>query len=304
MEWKDIGFVGLGNMGRHMATRLLASDIPVHIFDREQTVIDHATRSGFNIAASLDHLAAAADVIFLSLPTPPAVKAVVTRIASSGSERLRLVVDLSTTGSSVATELAGVLEAKGIGYLDCPVSGGVGGAEKGTLTLMSSGSREAFDGAKPLLDLIGKSIFYVGPVPGQAQTMKLVNNVLSAASVIASYEGLVFGAKAGLDPKQMLDIINCSSGRSFATEVKIPECILDRSFPMRFATELVHKDVKLFCDEAQKLGAPLWLLPVVVNVFAFAMQQGMGKEDYGKVIQIYENWAGATFGHEPNAQSA
>lgn len=296
-ETPELGFIGLGNMGRHMAARLLAAQHRLAVYDVNEAATSELIAQGATGTSSPQELASRAAIIFLSLPTPKTLIDVVsgTNGLLEGSA-IKVVVDLSTCGPSTAWQMERLLADKGIAYIDCPVSGGVGGAQAGTLTLMASGDRATYSNLEPYLQQFGKSIFYLGEKPGQGQTMKLVNNALSAAAVIASYEGLVFGAKAGLDPTQMLEILNVSSGRSFATEVKIPQCILDRSFPMRFATELVHKDVKLFVDEAEKLGVPMWVIPTAMNLFSLAVAQGQGKEDYGHVIKIYENWAGAEFG--------
>jgi len=129
--------------------------------------------------------------------------------------------------------------------------------------------------------------------------MKIVNNTLCAVSIVASCETLVYGAKAGLDPKTMLDVINVSSGRSFATQEKVPQCILNREFPTRFTTDLLHKDIKLCMEEAEKLGVPMTVSPAARQFLAFAISQGDGPRDYAHIIRHIEGWAGQEFGHAP-----
>jgi len=209
---------------------------------------------------------------------------------------VRIVVDLSTTGPTVTDEVARQLECKGIRFVGAPVSGGTVAAERGALTIMAAGPREAYDEVEPVLRAIGKSLFYLGAGPGMGQTMKIINNTLCAVGMVASCEALVFGAKSGLDAKTMLDILNVSSGRSFATLEKIPQCILQRDFPMRFTTELIHKDVKLCMEEAEKLGVTMWVGPAARAFLAFSISQGDGPKDYAHTIEHFEQWAGVQFG--------
>ena len=139
--------------------------------------------------------------------------------------------------------------------IDCPVSGGVGGATKGTLALMVSGPKAEVDALKDVLAVFGK-VFVIGEKPGMAQTMKLANNFLSASAMAATAEAVAMGVKAGLDPAVMIDVINAGSGRSRASDQKFPQSILPRTFDYGFATALMLKDVRLCFDEANGLGAP------------------------------------------------
>jgi 3-hydroxyisobutyrate dehydrogenase len=209
---------------------------------------------------------------------------------------IRTVVDLSTTGPSVTESAAAKLAVNNISWIGTPVSGGTTGAEKGTLTLMASGPQAAYQEVHPILSILGKNIFYLGTQPGLGQTMKIVNNTLCAVSIVASCETLVYGAKAGLDPQTMLDVINVSSGRSFATQEKIPQCIVNREFPTRFTTDLLHKDIKLCMEEAEKLGVPMTVSPAARQFLAFAISQGDGPRDYANIIRHIEGWAGQEFG--------
>jgi 3-hydroxyisobutyrate dehydrogenase len=152
--------------------------------------------------------------------------------------------------------------------------------------------------------VIGKNLFYLGAGHGLGQTMKIINNTLCAVGMVASCEALVFGAKAGLDSSTMLDILNVSSGRSFATLEKIPQCILNRDFPMRFTTELIHKDIKLCIEEAEKLGVTMWVSPAARQFLSFAISQGDGPKDYAHTIKHFEKWAGTQFGAEPGTSSS
>jgi 3-hydroxyisobutyrate dehydrogenase len=209
---------------------------------------------------------------------------------------VKVIVDLSTTGPSVTDSVAAAAAAKQIQWVGAPVSGGTIGAEKGTLTLMASGPTAAFEQVKPLLSVLGTNIFYLGEQASLGQTMKIINNTLCAVNIVASCETLVYGAKAGLDAKTMLDVINVSSGRSFITQEKMPQCVLTREFPTRFTTDLLHKDIKLCIEEAEKLGVPMTVSPAARQFLSFAIGQGDGPKDYANIIKHIEGWAGAEFG--------
>lgn len=288
------GFIGLGRMGYHMAERLLAAKHQLVVFDTDPAALDRLVQSGATAATDVQTLANEVETILLSLPTPDVVSDVA-RAISHG--KARVVVDLSTTGPETSTHIHASLAKEGISFIDAPVSGGPAGAEAGTLAIMLSGEEQAVQQVQPYLDELGRS-FYLGSKPGLGQAMKVINNTLCTVSNVAAFEGLILGTKLGLDSKTMLDVINASSGRSFATEVKIPQCILDRSFPMRFTTELLEKDTRLCIDTAKSNDVPM---PVSENALAFLQQgieRGFGKEDYGRLITILEEKTGVVFGHQ------
>ena len=254
---------------------------------------------GAKSAASARELASQVEIVLLCLPMPRVVADVVAEVAEGG--KVRIVLDLSTTGPSVTKEIDALLAARNIALVGAPVSGGTVAAEKGTLAVMPAGPSQAYEEVEPLLRVLGKNVFYLGADPSLGQTLKIINNTLYATSLIASCEALVYGVKAGLDPKTMLDVINVSSGRSFATLERIPQCALDRSFPLRFTTELLHKDVKMCIDEAEKLGAPMLVSPAARQFLAFAITQGDGDKDNVVPIRHFEQWAGVQFGAKPAA---
>lgn len=296
-----LGLIGLGNIGFHFACRLLSAGHDLYVYDRNEAVQQKLIDKGAKGVASSTALAALADVILLSLPLPGVVVHVATEIAATPERTVHTVVDLSTTGPSASKDVAAILDKAGIAMIGAPVSGGTVAAEHGTLAIMPSGPEAAYRDIEGILRVIGKKIFYLGTDPSLGQTMKIINNTLYAASLVASSEALVYGVKAGLDPKTMLDVLNASSGRSFATLERIPQCVLDRSFPVRFTTELLHKDVKMCIDEAEKLGVPMQVGPAARQFLAFAISQGDGPKDNAHIITFIENWAGVQFGKAPEA---
>ncbi|WP_345246434.1 NAD(P)-dependent oxidoreductase [Pigmentiphaga soli] len=292
-----VGLIGLGNIGVHFGTRLLGAGHELVVYDTSAAAVKRLADKGAVAAAGARDLADRCDTVLLCLPLPPIVKEVALGAGGvANGKAVRTVVDLSTTGPSVTDEIAAGLQARGIDFVGAPVSGGTVAAEHGTLAVMPAGKEEVVERVKPLLRVLGKNIFYMGEAPALGQTMKIINNTLYAASMIASCEALVYGVKAGLDSRKMLDVINASSGRSFATLERIPQCALDRSFPVRFTTELLHKDVKMCIDEAEKLGAPMVLSPVARQFLAFAITQGDGARDNVYPIRHFEQWAGVQFG--------
>ena len=253
---EHFGFIGLGNMGRPMASRLLDAGHTLTVYDIREDAMKPFVARGARAAASPAAVASAAETVLVSLPTPDVVRAVAlgpNGIASGN--RVKTFVDLSTTGSRMAGEIAKGLAEHEIAAIDSPISGGVAGAIAGTVAVMVSGPKETCDALRPAFDAIGK-YFYLGDKPGLGQTMKLCNNLLSAACFAATCEAIVTGVKAGLDAKQMIEVINAASGKNDATERKFPRAVLPRTFNMGFTAGLMHKDVKLYMDEAAALGVP------------------------------------------------
>jgi 3-hydroxyisobutyrate dehydrogenase len=291
-----LGFVGLGNMGGRMAVRLLRAGYELFVFDSRASAAEALVGEGARVAASLADLATSVETVLVSLPTPNVVEEVLTGPAGIGMGAVRIIVDLSTTGPEATERIAATLAERGIALVEAPVSGGTTGAEHGTLTIMLAGPADAVDAVRAALECLGRRIFALGPKAGQAQMVKLINNQLLAASAVAAFEALVLGAKAGLDADTMLAVINASSGRSFATEVKIAECVLDRSFPVRFSTALLAKDVDLCLAEAERRGVPMPVNDCVRRVIVEAVRQGFGELDYGRLIERVERAAGAVFG--------
>jgi 3-hydroxyisobutyrate dehydrogenase-like beta-hydroxyacid dehydrogenase len=200
-------------------------------------------------------------------------------------------VDLSTTGAVMAQRIFKALAARNIVQIDAPVSGGVRGAEKGTVAVMASGPRADVEAVEPALKVIGK-FFYIGERPGAGQTMKLCNNVLSAAATAATSESMVMGVKAGLDPRIMLDVINASSGRSTATEQKFPDVVLPRTFNQGFTAGLMLKDVNLFITEAKALGIPIQVIEAVAALLKLTCDELGPDKDITQIVQPIEARAG------------
>jgi 3-hydroxyisobutyrate dehydrogenase-like beta-hydroxyacid dehydrogenase len=279
-------------MGGPMAGRLLDAGHELCVFDTNPAAIAPLSTRGAKSAASPDVVAAAADIVFTSLPTPPIVQAVC--LGERGilkGTRVKTLVDLSTTGPSVAGVVAKAAAERGVAWVDSPVSGGVAGAMKGTLAVMVSCRKDTFPIVDPVLKTFGKT-FYVGEKPGLAQIAKLANNLLAAAAIVLSSEAVVMGVKAGLDARTLIDIINPGSGRNSATQDKFPRAILTRTFDFGFATGLSYKDVRLCLDEAESLGVPMIAGAAVRQMLAITNAKFGPDSDFTSIAKVVEEWAG------------
>lgn len=287
---EEIGFVGLGNMGAPMAQRMQAAGFPLVVYDTNVDATEILSRNGAVVASSLQEMSEKVRTIFLSLPTPDVVKRVAQDLRGNALVR---VVDLSTTGPEAARKMAKDFAERDVNWLDSPVSGGVSGAVAGTISVMFSGQRKDFDELLPALESIGKP-FYIGDTAGLAQTMKLVNNMLSATAMAATAEALCMGAKCGIDPGVMLDVINVSSGRNTATMDKFPNRVMTGTFDSGFATGLMCKDARLFVQTAGEIGFDVPACAAVLTQWETAVEKLGGDSDFCRIAELAEQRAGIT----------
>ena len=291
-----IGFVGLGRMGNPIGGRLLDAGYGLVVNDTRVDAIEALGGLGATPATSPSEVASAADTVLLSLPTPDVVESVV--LGESGvaqGSRVRTIVDLSTTGPRTAKRIAEKLSGTGVTWIDAPVSGGVGGAQAGTLAVMVSGPREVFERLQPILEVIGKP-FFIGEEPGLAQMMKVVNNLLSGSAMAISAEAVAIGVKAGLDAATMIDVINAGSGRNSATLEKFPRSILNRRFDYGFAAGLMLKDIRLCLDEAEALGLSMPVANAVRALWQRTIDTLGPESDFTRIVETVEKDAGVVVG--------
>jgi len=289
---QTIGFIGVGRMGGAMVERLLAAGFPVAICDTRDAAVRPLSDRGATAVESPAAVASTARIVFASLPTPQTVLDVVRGPAGlREGKAVRIFVDLSTSGAAAAIAIDACLREPGIHALDAPVSGGIAGARAGTLALMVSGPRTAFDQVKAILELFGK-VFFVGEKPGLGQTLKLANNLMSQAAIAITAEALAIGVKAGLDPQLMLDVLNVSSGRNTASADKYPKHVLTRRFDFGFATGLALKDVRLCLEEAAALGVPTAMGSEVVELLRATQEKYGADSDCTCVARVIEERAG------------
>jgi 3-hydroxyisobutyrate dehydrogenase-like beta-hydroxyacid dehydrogenase len=288
-----VGFVGLGQMGGPMTRRLLAAGHSLVVHDVRPEAMDALLAEGAEAAGSPAEVASRAEVVLVSLPTPPVVREVALgRDGLIHGSAIKTYVDLSTTGQTVAVDVAQRLAERAIVTLDAPVSGGVRGAEGGTLAVMAAGPAAELERVCALLKVFGR-VFHVGERPGLGQLMKLANNFLSATAIVATAEAVVLGVKGGLDPATMLDVINAGTGRNTATEDKFPRQVLTGRYAAGFTTGLLTKDLGLCAAAAATLGVSM---PVAAEVYAQwqrAVAELGADADITRIVDLVERAARA-----------
>jgi 3-hydroxyisobutyrate dehydrogenase-like beta-hydroxyacid dehydrogenase len=294
---EHFGFIGVGRMGGPMAGRLLDRGHRLTIFDVSEAALAPLLARGAARAGSSREVAERAAAVFASLPTPDIVRAVALGPAGvvEGGKDGSTFIDLSTTGPRTTEAVAAGLAARGISMVDAPVSGGVAGAQKGTLAVMAACPRDLFTRFEEVLGTFG-TVFHVGEKPGLGQVMKLANNLLSATAMAVSSEAIVMGVKAGLDPRTMVEVINAGSGRNTATQDKFPRAIIPRRFDFGFTAGLMLKDVKLCLEEAEAQQVPMWVGNAVRQLWLYASQKLGPDADITELVKCIEDWAGVEVG--------
>jgi 3-hydroxyisobutyrate dehydrogenase-like beta-hydroxyacid dehydrogenase len=300
----DIGFIGLGKMGFPMARRLIEGGHQLIVFDTRKEAADRLVAMGAAAVSSPKEVADRVESVMASLPSLQASLEVAT--AHNGvieGNRVKRFVDLSTVGSHMAVRIHDLLKKRDIVQIDSPVSGGVGGAEKGTLAVMVSGPKADAEAVRPALEIIGK-VFFIGEKPGSAQTMKLANNFLSATAVAATSEAVVMGVKSGLDPNVMIEVINAGSGMNTASRDKFPRAILPRSFDFGFTTGLMVKDVRLCLEEMKSLGLSMEVAEAVGRLWEAVIHDMGAESDFTTAIKPIEKAAGVVVGGAKGGHAA
>ena len=296
MAVENLGFVGVGRMGGRMARRLVDAGHQLTICDTEAAAVKALTDLGAVAVGSPSEVGSAAEVVFVSLPTPSIVETVA--LGPNGiaeGTKVKIFIDTSTTGAIYAKKIAKGLATKDIVSVDSPVSGGLAGAANGTLALMLACPEEVFKRLKPVMEVLGRP-FFIGPKPAQGQTMKLLNNLLSATAMAISSEAIVMGTKAGLDPNLIIEVINAGTGKNSATESKIPKFVIPRKFNLGFPIGLLNKDVRLCLDEADAMGMPMIVGTAVRQLLAITSASEGRDADMTEIVRTLERWADVEVG--------
>jgi 3-hydroxyisobutyrate dehydrogenase len=293
----QIGFIGIGVMGRPMTLNLLQAGHRVTVFARnpEKPEVQEVLQAGARLAPSSRAVAIASDIVITMVPNSSQVEEVVAgpQGVLEGARKGLIIIDMSTIAPSVSRKLAEVAAQSGVHFLDAPVSGGSQGAVNATLTIMVGGRREIFEQARPVLEAMGKpeNIFYVGP-QGAGEVVKLVNNILSGAIAATIAEAFVLGVKAGADVDTMARIIGVSTGASWQLSNQFPMRAFNGSFQPGFMTDLLHKDLGLALDLAAELRTPAAMTALTRQMYEMARASGFGREDYTSLMKVLEEMAG------------
>lgn len=287
------GFIGVGNMGNPMAFNVLKAGFAMTVFDVNARAMENLIQAGARKAGSAPEVVDGADIVLTSLPASPDVEAVY--LEPGGLvDRARpgtILVDLSSVLPATPKKIEPRAKARGVHFLEAPVSGGVTGARAATLAIMVGGDAEPLSRAQPVLRTIGPNIFHVGAV-GAGNTMKAINNMMSCVNALAMMEGLVLGVKAGLDPMTIYEVVRASSGGSKALE-RIPRAILPRNFAPGFKVALMNKDLDTFNSIARELHVPVSFSNVAQRYEQAALAAGLGEQDTSSVLTIIERLAAA-----------
>lgn len=287
----DTGFIGTGTIGAPIAAHLITDAGGLRVFDTNEDAMQALVAKGARRAGSIEELAVECSTVFLSLPGPVQIESVV--LGDDGllahADTLSTIVDLSTNSIALNREICTRARAAGIHYLDAPVSGGKAGARDGTLAIMVGGDEAAFTRVRPLLERFGRNIFYLGPA-GAGTMAKLINNQLFLAASVLVQEGFVMGAKAGVDPDTLSDVLKASSASAL---MRLAPMALSRNFDLGvFALSIAAKDIAVAIDSADALGAEVPLAKAASAVYQRAVGDGYGQEDFYATLKVLEASAG------------
>lgn len=286
----SLGFIGLGNIGARVLAHLVDAGHDVAVFDLNKAALDAAEARGARVVTSPAEAAAGTEAVFLSLPTPAIVAAVVEEILGVASKGL-VIVDHSTIDPNTSRQLAATAAEVGVDFLDAPVSGGVQGAEAGTLAIMVGGDGEALDKVRPYVDTYAGNIALVGG-SGSGQVVKLANNLITAINIVALGEALTTTVRAGVDLDTAVGVLSKSSANSNVLSNYFPRTLFTSERPTGFALDFMHKDLGLFLDSASHGPIPTPVSSLVRDLFSIGRQQGRGGKDFTSVVEFYEDFAG------------
>jgi 3-hydroxyisobutyrate dehydrogenase-like beta-hydroxyacid dehydrogenase len=273
---EQIGFVGTGAMGGGMAHCLLKAGFPVTVYDVNPAAVAALKQEGAAVAADPQGVADAAAVVFACLPSQAVSRDVAGQVARGRA--VKLYIECSTIGTATMAAVEDQVKAAGIALVDAPISGGPQAARAGTLSTILSGAAADIERALPAIRSFAPHVFVIGDRPGQAQIAKLINNLLSSASKVVTFEGMAMAIKAGLDPQRVNEFINVSTGRNMATMDTFPSRLL-QLFRARGKKSIGAKDTELFIAEAERLGVPVWTAPSVLALHEEGQSYGVAPRE-------------------------
>jgi 3-hydroxyisobutyrate dehydrogenase len=289
-----VAFLGLGAIGTPMARHLVAPSFELAVWNRTRARAEAFARdTAARVARTPADAARGAAFVVTCLPTSQDVEALLDGPDGllAGLARGAMLIDCTSGDPTTSRRIAARLAEHDIAFIDAPVSGGTIGAERGTLTVMCGGDAAAFERARPVIDAFGEKLVHCGPV-GSGDALKSVNNALLAVHIWATGEGIAALAKAGVSPAVALDVINASSGRSFASQQLFPERILTRAFPRTFRLALLDKDAGIAAGVAREQRVPSPLLQLTSELFRAAHTMLGEDADHVEAVRVIEQWAG------------
>jgi 2-hydroxy-3-oxopropionate reductase len=285
-------------MGHPIARRLVERNYSLVLHDADPAAQKAMAGLGADAAASPMAVANAADVVVVCLPRPDIVREVA--LGSHGvieGTRARYLIDISTTGTSVAREIDAAFKARGKAFVDAPVTGSVAGAISGKLTVIVGAAPQDREAVLPVLKCIGETVVVAGDRPGDGQMLKTINNLLSFIALEATAEAMVLGTRYGLKPETMLQVFNAGTGRNSATQDKFPKSVLPRTFDFGFPVWGVNKDIGLCLEEADRLGVPMPVGYAAQQIWRAAAGE-MKNDDMTSIVKLFERWVGVVVNGE------
>jgi 2-hydroxy-3-oxopropionate reductase len=296
---ETIGFIGLGVMGAPMARNLLEAGHTLVVHSRSPGPVESLTEAGAEAVPGPREVAERADVVITMLPDSPAVEAVVLGEGGvlEGASEGDLLIDMSTIHPTVAEAVARAGGERGVGVVDAPVSGGDVGAREGTLSIMVGGEDDDVERARPLLEVLGKTIVHVGG-HGAGQVVKACNQVVVAVTIAAVSEALVLGSKAGVDPERILDVLGGGMAGNRVMEVRRRN-FLEHDFTPGFRIDLHHKDLNIALESGDAYGVPLPVTGMVQQGMRALRARGHGGDDHSGLLQLVEELAAHRIGEPP-----
>lgn len=290
---EKLGFAGIGLMGTPMSRRLVAAGHQLVVYDVKPEAMAPLLALGAEAAASPADLAERCRKVITMLPNSAIVEEVVLGPSglAEGFAPGSVLMDMSSAIPTSTRKIAAALAEKSVETIDAPVSGGPVGAADGTLTIMVGGEEEVYQACLPVLQAMGRNIFYIGPA-GSGHTMKAINNMLSAVNILAACEGLVLGVKAGLSLEKIVEVVSTGSGRSYAIDTKAARQVLANNYQPGFTTDLMYKDVDIATTLGRQLGVPLLAGNLALQMLGIARGRGMNALDNMCVIKLIEEAAG------------
>ena len=286
---KNIGFIGLGVMGGAMAGHLLKAGQRVEVYTRTKSKAESLLKAGATWAATPAALAKDSDIIFTMVGYPSDVEEIYFGDAGliANARPGTLLIDTTTSSPELAARIYAAAAARGIAALDAPVSGGDTGAKNATLTIMVGGDEMAFDSAKPLLDILGKTVIRQGG-PGMGQHTKMANQISIAANLMGAIESVTYARAAGLEPRKVLLSIGSGSAGSWQLNNMVPR-VLDGDFAPGFYVKHFLKDLRIALDAAKRMRVKLPLLELAEALFEKLSAEGMGDLGTQALYKLYEN---------------
>ncbi|MGE4220956.1 MAG: NAD(P)-dependent oxidoreductase [Alphaproteobacteria bacterium] len=283
------GFIGAGSMGLGIAGNILGKLRGLTVYDIDPARIQPLAERQARVAASPREVADREAVVLQCLPSNKALDAVVNGPNGvKGGKAMKVFVNLGVTGRATVEAIAESLGEAGVAVVDAPISGGSLRAREGTLTIMVSGDPAAIEMARPMLEAASTKIVHIGDKPGQAQMMKLVNNIISAGNFAVAAEAMLLGAKAGLNPETMLEVINSGTAQNSATLAKIPGHVLTRGFDYGSKLHIIRKDLVEWLHETEAAGVPSPTCLAARQMFETAAAMLGDQADFTEAMKVVE----------------